>query len=179
MKKLDKLIAGHRDEFDDMEPATGHFDRFMSKLEDLNETERPVVKQFSMLKIAAFILILISVSVAAIEFITRASLKNLFPTDEYAALTAEMNDAILYYDNRADKMMTQLQTLTGASPEAREMQLSVQKELQNLDASTAELKRSMKQNPDNERIRAAIIQNQQMKESIISTVLTDLSTSNN
>jgi hypothetical protein len=43
-----------------------------------------------------------------------------------------------------------------------------------LDAGTKELQRSLAENPNDERIQAAIIQNQQMKEGIMNTILSKL-----
>ncbi len=175
MKKLEEFVNEHRAEFDGSEPAEGHFDRFASKLmQDTGIRQQPT-NRFHVLKLAAVILLLITVGVAATEFVSGELLRRIFRSDETSHLTKDMKDAISYYDGQTLDKLEQLEKLARTSPDVKRMQVALLRDISNLDASTNDLKKSLGQNPGNERIQAAIIQNQQMKESIVTIILQNVS----
>jgi hypothetical protein len=51
-------------------------------------------------------------------------------------------------------------------------------EMRSLNASSAELQKSLSVNPGNERVQAAIIQNHQMKEKVMNQVIEQLKIKN-
>jgi hypothetical protein len=50
----------------------------------------------------------------------------------------------------------------------------VSSELTDLDANIAELKQALQKNPDNERLQAALIQNQQMKNQVLDNMINQM-----
>ncbi|MEI7724162.1 MAG: hypothetical protein WCK09_03610 [Bacteroidota bacterium] len=177
MPNLQKFIRDHQSEFDDAEPSAGHFDRFAARLDALPVT-RPVARTRSqMLKIAALILVLISVSVMVFDLATREIRDRFAMAKQGSELPLEIREAVQYYDNQSGKQMATLQSLTANHADAVALNASALKEIRSLDATTNELKKSLTENPGNERILDAIIQNQQMKETMLNNIITQLSPS--
>lgn len=171
MKRLEDFIEEHRAEMDMAEPGEGHFDRFAWKLQQDTKSTETHHGRFYVLKLAAVILLLITVGVITTEFVAGAFMQRIFKTNETSHLTPEMKEAIQYYDDQTREKLGQLEELAQTSPDVRKMQATVLRDIDNLDAATNDLKHSLGENPGNERIQAAIIQNQQMKESILNTIL--------
>jgi hypothetical protein len=171
MSQLEKYIINHRDEFDTGEPHPGHFTRF----EDLLAAQT-VVKQTRsirpmLLKIAALIVIMITVSVFVFDLATSEI------GDWYAGkgkgdqLPPEIREAVQYYDNQADAQIAALHQLAANHPGAGALSASAVKEIQNLDATTDELKQTLATNPGNEQILDAIVRNQRMKETMLNNII--------
>ncbi|HNW74542.1 MAG TPA: hypothetical protein PKN44_13015 [Bacteroidales bacterium] len=171
MKRLEDFIEEHRPEMDGAEPGEGHFERFALKLQQDADRPRSQPGRFYVLKLAAVILVLITVGVIATEFIAGSFMQRIFKTNETSHLTPELKEAIQYYNDQTLDKLGQLEILARTSPEVRKMQATVLRDLDNLDAATNDLQKSLGENPGNERLQAAIIQNQRMKESILNTIL--------
>ncbi|MDP1622026.1 MAG: hypothetical protein Q8M08_06765 [Bacteroidales bacterium] len=175
MPKLEKYIKDHLDEFDAFEPDPGHFKRFEDRVGAV-----PVLSPFRfnravMLKVAALILVMISVSVIVFDFATSELRVRIFAENQGSELPLEIREAVRYYDNQATIKIAAIQKLSVNQQDADVLKNSAISEIQNLDATTEELKRSLAKNPGNEHILDAIIQNQQMKETMLNTILTQLS----
>ena len=178
MSELEKFIRDHHDEFDTFEPDQGHFQRFEERMNDLEQVvpfQR--VNHTNFLKVAAIILVLISVSVAVFDLATRGIRDRIFAQKPDQELPSEIREAIQYYGNRADLKMADLNRLAASQSDGGKLSAAALRELSDLDASTNELKKALGDNPGNERILDAMIRNQQMKEVIIGTMIHQLSKS--
>lgn len=177
MTDLQKFIREHRAEFDDAEPSTGHFERFASQLD-----EQPVVRSIArgrsqMLKVAAMIIVMVSVSVFVFDLATR-EIRDMFASEKQETeLPLEIREAVLYYDNQSRTQIAALHKLAVNNEDADALSASALKEIQGLDATTNELKKSLAENPGNEHILDAIVRNQQMKETMLKTIITQVSQS--
>ena len=174
MNNLDNLIHENRDQFDGIEPLDGHFERFRERL---GAAEQPFVarpSRFSLLKVAAIILVIITGSILVFDMATR-SIRERFSSDRAGIeFSAEMAEAILYYDDRAMAQLKEVSKLTNDRAQADQINRDALKEMQSLDESTRELEKSLAENPNCERLRAAIIQNQQMKEGMMTNIISQL-----
>jgi hypothetical protein len=130
-----------------------------------------------LLKVAAFIVILISVSVFLVEFVTRELSERFALSNQGSELPLEITEAIQYYDNQANVQLGALNKLAASNSEAISLNETALSEISKLDFATAELKNTLSVNPGNEHILDAIIQNQQMKESILNNIIKQLSQS--
>ncbi|MEI6436941.1 MAG: hypothetical protein WCP32_19115 [Bacteroidota bacterium] len=175
MSNLQKFIREHREEFDDSEPSNDHFERFAALLDEESETNIPARNRSQMLKIAALILLLIGLSAIIFDFATQQIRTRFSSYQTNSELPDELRDVIRYYDNHANVQLAALGNLTVGNKDAVALNESVLREIGILDALTAELKINLKDNPGNERIEAAIIRNQQMKESILNTIINEIS----
>ncbi len=174
MSDIEKFTREHHDEFDTFEPEAGHFERFESRLQ-----QQPVIRighhRSAMLKVAALILILISVSVFAFDFATR-EIRNRFASGKTGSeLPVEICEAVQYYDNQTNAQLLALSKLTSGNTEALKISESAIKEIRNLDDATADLKNNLSASPGNEHILDAIIRNQQLKEIMLNNIINQLS----
>lgn len=177
MSNLEKFIREHQSEFDDAEPSTGHFERFTARM-DVQPVTRSLGRNHSqMLKVAALIVILITGSVFVFDFATRELRERFASKQQGQELPLEIREAFQYYDNQTTTQLATLHKLVANRNDAGTLGVSTLKEIQSLDAVTDELKKSLAGNPGNEHILDAIIQNQQMKESMLNTIITQLSQS--
>lgn len=173
MNNLDKLIQENREEFDGIEPLDGHFERFREKLGYAVEEGNRSPSRFGLLKIAAIILVIITGSVLVFDQTAR-SLRDKISTTEESRFTSEMAEAVQYYDSRALDRMKEVNKLAADPAQASKINEEALKEIQVLDENTKELQKSLAENPNCERLQAAIIQNQQMKEGVMNTIINQL-----
>ena len=178
MDKLEKFITENREAFDDAEPLAGHFGRFEEKLDQLQVRSGFTVDKYFLLKIAAGLLILLTVSVYIFDFAANRFSKNQSGENRSAIVPAEMQDAINYYDNAASTKLGQIDKLACCGQDTRKVYSMANNEMNMLNANSAELKKALSKNPGNERIQAAIIQNHQMKEKVMNQVVDRLKIKN-
>jgi hypothetical protein len=175
MSDLEKYITSHKDEFNSFEPSSGHFQRFENRLNDQAEISPQGINRSMILKVAALILVMISVSVFVFDLATREIRERFAAGKSDTELPLEIRQAVQYYDNQANAGLGTLNKLAATRHEAIAVNESAMKEIQNLDDATADLKKLLADNPGNERILDAIVQNQQMKESVLNTIISQLS----
>ena len=171
MDSIEKLIKSKRDLFDDAEPASGHFERFAFKME-----REPVKKGFHInrpliLKMAAVCLLFITATLLIMDFRSQHQGFLKGNVSNNSTFSAELDDAMRYYDGRTSLRMGEFKKLACCGEEQSRLRNMIELEMNALDASTIELRRSLQENPDNERVQAALIKNQQMKEQILDNVI--------
>ncbi len=177
MPKLEKYIQDHIEEFDSHEPDPGHLIRFEQRLKEQHALEPVGYDRMLVLKIAALIIILVAVSVFVFDLATREIRDRFASGNQGTELPLEIREAVQYYDNQTSKQLAILNKLETNHEDAGAVSNSAFREIRSLDATTEELKKSLAENPGNERILDAIIQNQQMKETMLKTIIFQLSQS--
>jgi hypothetical protein len=177
MSDLEKYIKDHQEEFDSTEPEPGHLRRFEDRLAEQPGMKLPRFNRPLLLKIAALIIILISVSVFIFEFATREIRDRFAHESQAAELPSEILEAVQYYDNQTITQLATIHKLAFNNSDAEALSSATLKDIRSLDASTDELKKSLAQNPGNEHILDAIVRNQQMKENMLNTIITQISNS--
>jgi hypothetical protein len=177
MSEIQKFIRENREKFDDSEPLSGHFERFAARLNEQPAMQPRTSHRSPVLKVAAIIVVLISVSVFIIDFATREIRERFAIDDNSNELPAEIREAMQYYENQSNTKIATMHQLAANRQDADALNASAFNEIRSLDATTSELKKSLAENPGNERILDAIIQNQQMKETMLNTIISKLSDS--
>jgi hypothetical protein len=173
MDNLEKYITENRELFDDALPPEGHFSRFESKLDQQNALPGKSFDRFFLLKIAAGLLILLTVSVYIFDFAADHLSKSLTGENKAAVVSTEIQDAIDYYDDAASTKLGQINKLACCGQDTRNIYSMASTELRSLNANSEELKKMMAKDPD-ERIQAAIIENQKMKEKVMSDLVNQM-----
>ena len=174
MDKLDKFISENARLFDDSEPDHGHFQRFSEKLDQEYDVERNRFSRNLMLRIAAGILILITASVLVFDLGVNRLSKSIGMNNAASGLNDEMQNAMVYYDGLTTNRMGEFNKLACCGEEQIQLNSIVSSELNDLDANIAELKKALSANPDNERVQAALIQNQQMKNQVLDNMISQM-----
>jgi hypothetical protein len=175
MTDLKKYINEHRDEFDDAEPAPGHSERFRALLDNRPVSVKPGINRFAMLKVAALILLLITVSVFLFDLAGREIRERFISEKPGEELPAEIRDAVQYYNDRETAQLGKLDKLAAAHKGNEKVRESANQEIRKLNDATAELTKMLSENPGDQRILDAIVQNQQMKEAVLNTIINQLS----
>jgi len=171
MDALEKFMLENRDAFDDAEPSAGHFIRFERKLGALGSTSATLWNRSVMLRIAASLLILVSVALV-FAYVTKDRLFRASGQESsLAGLPVEVREAILYYDGRVQDRILKIQGLEKSCPGAQNLTAMAETQLQTLDADSHELRQTLSRNPKNEKVLAALIQNEQMKEKILDNMI--------
>jgi hypothetical protein len=104
--------------------------------------------------------------------------KKLSGESRYSIVSGEMQDAINYYDDASSAKLRQIDKLACCGQDTRKIHSMANNEMNTLNANSAELQKALSENPGNERIQAAIIQNHQMKEKIMNQVVEKLKMKN-
>ena len=171
MDNLEKLITDHRELFDDKEPAAGHFARFEDRLRMENRQIERHTGRRMFLRIAAVALLLVTVGLIVFDLAT-GNWRNSDDA-EFASviLPADIRDAYEFYEQRSLERLGEINRLTEDCPRGVVLRDKANKEVSAFEANTQELKRALTENPDNERIQAALIQNQKLKEAALNNIL--------
>jgi hypothetical protein len=175
MGKLEKYISDHRNSFDSDEPDSGHFNRFEERLQKQHGNAPVRANRAVFLKIAAAILLLISISAVMFDFVTKEFRDYFSTTKAGSEMPAEVREAVQYYDNKTNTQIASLCQHVPNQDECRSLSLEAAREIRILDDNTEELKESLILNPGNEHIIDAIIRNQQMKEAMLATIIERIS----
>ena len=173
MDKLEKFITDNREQFDDAEPLTGHFSRFEEMLDQSDQQRMGIGRNF-FLKIAAGLLILLTTSVFIFDFTANKISKSFSSTGKAVSVPTEMQEAINYYDNAANTKLGQINRLACCGQDTRKIYSMASNEIKSLNSNSAELQKELSKNPNNERIQAAIIQNHQMKDMVMSQMVEEI-----
>jgi hypothetical protein len=174
MDKLDKFISENAGLFNDAEPDHGHFKRFSEKLDQETGFEPFRIKRNLMLKIAAVIIILITATVLVFDLGMKRFSNSVMVNNAGTGLNNELQNAMLYYDGLTTSRLGEFNKLACCGEEQIHLNSMVSSGLNDLDGNIAELKQALLENPDNERLQAALIQNQQMKGQVIDNMISQM-----
>jgi hypothetical protein len=174
MDKLEKFISENRGLFNDSEPDEGHFSRFSEKLDRESGAGSFRINSSLALKIAAGILILITATVLVFDLGVKRFGETLGMYSAKGGLNNEIQDAMIYYDGQTKSRLGEFNNLACCGEEKVQLNSMASSELDNLDANITELKQALRQDPDNERVQAALIQNQQMKNQVLDNMINQL-----
>ena len=171
MDSLEKYMKDNRELFEDSEPPAGHFDRFAEKLDQQSVHHQVGMNRSFLLKIAAGLLILLTVTVFLFDFAAQ-KIRNFAQNDTSGKeLPADLQEAVNYYDDAATNHLNNIQKLACCGQDSKKLFSVASGEMDALDANATELKKTLKGNPGDERVQSALIRNQQMKETVMKNML--------
>lgn len=173
MNRLEHTIRSRRQELDHAEPSDGHFEKFQIKLADFHSPQRKRISGRTLLRIAAVILVLITLSFAVNYF-------NLLPESmvkESAAvdLPPELKDAEIYYTALTDEKLQQIEQLAGSKEEGENLRERALTEVAELESTNAGLQREYAQSGNNERVLDAIANNYRVITHLLDHIINELS----
>ncbi|MBL7137542.1 MAG: hypothetical protein ISS17_02060 [Bacteroidales bacterium] len=171
MNNLDKFIRDHAEMFDDQEPATGHFERFGQRLDRLHASDMKTTPFRFWMKIAAGIVILMTAGLAIFELATHDFSGRTSLQQATLGLPEELVEVISIYERRADQQMTELNQIAQECPDGARLMKHTQKEVDQLDKNMDDLVSALKENPSDNRVQTALIQNCKAKESLLNDAI--------
>jgi len=171
MNNLEHFIRLNREQFDSEDPPEGHCERFSIRLEELHRGAGRNRNVRLWLKVAAGFLIFITAGLAILELttggLTRAK-EGRFASD---ALPSDIREAILYYQQRTDQRLREIDQLALNCPDASQSGKLRREELALLNQNLDDLLVACRENPGNSRVQAALVQNYQAQESLLDSYL--------
>lgn len=173
--KLEKFVAEHRSEFDDLEPSPALWEKINPKHPKVIHIDWKRV----MMRVAAIVVIFISSYYFHDYMQNRNSEKNLTAEESVNAdkqLFNDLMEAEVYYTSVINSKQDEFYTLAASKPLLRQ---EISYELGELDKDFRDLKEDLKDNADNEEVIVAMIQNYRLKLRILEETLTQLQQSNN
>ncbi len=180
MSELEKIINNNMDAYDSEEPAEGHFERFENKLSELHhdsKSENAKVIQFVAKqgwKIAAAVVILIGVGFVFFNVGIVGNKDVMTAQDTEIILSPELTEVEIYYASLADDRFTIIDQLIPDSMEGSMIKEMVDMELSELSENYGELLEEYKNNPDDDRIIDAIINNYRIQAEILDNIIINL-----
>ncbi len=164
MDNLEKYIRENAAAFD-VEPNSGHFDRFEQKLKEQSGLHRRRLIHRSMRVAAVGVLLIMSGLFVGEHFFSSDVSQDIPVTQEY-------QQAQFYYKTRIDDGLSTIKNLQGGiSDEQRQMLLD---ELSNVDSLFQQLQEDYKASPDDPRIMEALLRHYRMKAEVIDNIVKDL-----
>jgi hypothetical protein len=170
MDKLEKYITENLEQFDSNEPPAGHFKRFEEKLDARFGHQKLIFTRSFVLRIAAVMMILLTVSVFVFDFATHR-IRNFSLQAAGTEIPIDLQEAINYYDNTAADNLGKIQKLACCGQDTRSLYSMASGELDALDANAADLRKTLGENPGDERVQSALIRSKQMKETIMNNMI--------
>jgi hypothetical protein len=171
MDNLEKYFKENRSLFDDAEPSDGHLARFEAKLQMMDMQPERNVSRVNWIRVAAIAVILLATGLISYEFVSgRFKGGN---DHEFASLNIpdDVREAYHYYDQSSARKMNEISKISQSCPNGAKLLDQANREINIFDANSAELARAIRENPGDERIQAAFIQNQKMKEATLSNLV--------
>ena len=179
MKRIEDIIKNNKEAFNDYEPREGHLERFSGKLAEHHFKKEGWFERYAItVRIAAAVLVFVAVT--TLIYTDRLPvIKRLFTQSIASAeLPRELVEAMQYYNVLTDKKVNQIDDLASSTDEAKRVKEKAMFELKSLEENNAELEQEYAQNPNNERILNALLQNQREKAKIFDKILNTLSQTN-
>jgi hypothetical protein len=171
MDRLENYITENREFFDDKEPGVGHVTRFERMLDQNASPGKTSLNRGLILKIAAAVLLLLTVSIILFDFRQFRTHHALQNGVSAGLLPSELQETIDYYQNNAEDHLDRFQKLACCGQDTRKLHHLATDELAVLDANTQELEKVLKGNPGDERVQSALIRNQRMKETVMKNMI--------
>ena len=176
MSQLENKIKSEKAFFDQHEPKPGHRERFIDLLDAEPELLKTNTIGGAWLKIAATLLILISVGFITFNYIAekKSNAQNILLI-EY---NENFESILTYYDEEAAGKMNEIERLTPDGAQATEIKKAVMNQFEELDISMAAIEKDYSKDPENEKLKAALINNKRNKVKVMDQVIRQLDMTN-
>jgi len=176
MSILEEKIKNEKAFFDPHEPTPGHREKFIDLLDAQPELRQTRRIGGIWLKIAATLLILISIGAVAFNFITekKSSAQNV----QLIEYSDDFESVLTYYDEKAANKMQEIEKLSPNNEQASRVKKSVERQFEDLDISMAAIEKDYKKNPENEKLKAAMINSKRNKVKVMDQVIQQLNMAN-
>ncbi len=176
MALLENKIKSEKAFFDQHEPKPGHRERFIDLLDAEPELRKTNTIGSGWLKIAATLLILISVGFITFNYIAekKSNVQNVFLI-EY---NKDFESVLTFYDNEATDKINEISRLSQDADQASKIRKAVLNQFEDLDISLAAIEKDYSKDPENEKLKAAIINNKRNKVKVMDQVIRQLDMTN-
>lgn len=159
--------------FNDKEPDEKHQARFANRLKGNISANPKKISIQSIFSIAAACLLLIATSYLILETLDlKNSNDQLYVTD--IIYTPELENVQDYYDDMSVSELNKIDEYVKSDEEGQRVKTIAQKRMDKLDANLAKIEKEYMKNPQNERLKAAIVVNKKMKAQVAKNIVEKL-----
>jgi hypothetical protein len=163
MSDLDKIIESLAEQQE--EPAEGHFERFSGRL---GKQRRKTRFYTAVIRVAA---VLVFTFLSASLFFWLSDRREDHQISSVQA--DEIREAGIYYTGRINSEMNDLEKMRKEGIGSEREVLEIRKELSQMDRQFQNLEQDYQSNPNDERVRNAVIEYYQAKLEILNTIKSD------
>ncbi|PSL48131.1 hypothetical protein CLV51_102993 [Chitinophaga niastensis] len=163
---FESFIQQHRDDFDVPGPSPRVWDALERELQESGKGK--VVRLMAKNWFKAAVIAVLLVNAAALFYLTKNKEQH---QQEVAALSPDMQEAKGYYTSRINE---KLELINAYPAEELGLDSAARKELEVRNDTYKALERELKNNPGNERIRAAMVRYYQLKIDLLDKILEEL-----
>ena len=168
-KQLEDIIKANREEFDDLEPRPGLWNKIEGRLnlaqEEPVQSKKRQAKNFSLgfvLRMAA--IIIVAMAVGFILYIQKSAGAKV----DYAKINPEYAQQRIRYASMVEAKRTELKALTKSNPE---LYKEFSAELTKMDSTYNRLNKDLTTSPNQERVLRAMIRNLQIQTEVLNQQL--------
>jgi signal recognition particle subunit SEC65 len=174
MSFLENKIKDNKDFFDESVPSEGHKQRFIEKLENLEQPETARSRWGGILKIASVAAAFLGLA----YFIFWYSIEDLggmvIREVTQISFSAEIEDVFTYYEALAISKVEKIDQVAINTEQADIVKIAAKKQLENLDANLAEIEKEYAKNPENKALKAALVNNKRKKAEVMDNIIQQL-----
>jgi hypothetical protein len=178
MSFLESKIKDNPAFFDDREPALGHKKRFIDKLDEMEVEEEKKGHWGHWMQIAAAALVLVTASFFifkySVEDLGGAVMREVVQID----LSNDLENVFVYYESITNTKVNQIEQYAVNNEQAQHVKSLARAQLENLDATLAEIEKEYAKNPENTRLQAALVNNKRKKAEVMDNILKQLDQAN-
>jgi len=178
MSFLENKIKDNPAFFDPQEPALGHKKRFIDKLDEIEVEEARKGHWKNWLQIAAVALVLVAASYLVFTYSARdlggAVMREVVNID----FSNDIETVFAYYESITNTKINQIDQYAVNDEQAQHVKSLAEAQLENLDATLAEIEKEYAKNPENPRLQAALVNNKRKKAEVMENILKQLDQAN-
>ncbi len=167
MSRIEDIIKNNKEQFDDLEPKEGHFERFAQKLEQYHKKRKHFSVSF-LLKVAAVAVLLIVSGVWVFDQFWQSGIPEKFA---YQKIDPEFKETQMYYTTQVQKRYNKIKSFEFNDKQQKQMLLE---EIHEMDSIYYNIRQDIKTNPNDPRVIHAMIKHYQMKLEVMDQILNQL-----
>ena len=175
MTSFEDKIRKENKAFDQHEPEKDHLARFILKLEKDQDRHLNKRTPWYYTRAAAAILILVAASYVTYDFILNKPSEKQVLQISYAS---ELDQIMAYYDGVSQEKISEIEGLTGDSEDAEKLKQLAYNRMEDMDIRLAAIEKEYMKNPDNEMLKAALINNKRKKAEVMEHILLQIDFAN-
>jgi len=178
MSFLESKIKDNPAFFDDKDPTLGHKKRFVDKLDQAELQTADSGRWSNLLRIAAVAVVFIAASVLvfkySIEDLSGAVMREVVQID----FSGDIENVFAYYESITNAKVGQIDQLALNDEQASRVKTVAAMQLENLDATLAEIEKEYAKNPENAMLKAALVNNKRKKAEVMDNILKQMGQAN-
>jgi len=171
MEKLEQFARNHSELFNDEEPGTGHLERFKAILEQGKGGTIRMGRRYAWMRVAAVAVVLITAGLIGFDLLSGRAFMRSDSDLASVAFTADTREALDYYSNLTAERMKEIDKIAASCPDGQQIRSKAHTEAAVFDANNEELTLALLENPGNEKMEAAMIRNQKLKEQALNNLI--------